>query len=368
VDGFGDYRTAASAGIERAGGHAVLVNEDFPAVATNPRNACLDGVDSSDIYLCIIGSRGGWTAPSGVLVTEEEYQHAMRRGLPILAFIVEGEKDRQAQAFADRVSHYVSGRFRAMVTDPADLQDHVHRALEFILPTFDLPMTQDSRISEALQRHDHNQQDTTLRIVLSPERAEEVIDAVQFGSSDFVQLLYRIGHDEGIRLFDYRCAKDDSVAGNRQIIEQECERDHRHGRVFVRVELEDSGLAVIDANVSGRAPSGGADAMAGSLVVLTGDMTAVAAQAFAFYGRLFAQVDPYERHQSFVFNAGLLGLDYRTIADVASTGGSQALRMTYDKSPIIAFDRPRKVSRQLLVQPDSEIERTITMLRRRAQA
>lgn len=59
VKGFEEYREAARRGIEAAGGEPVLVNEDFPAQPDSPRNACLDAVDSCDIYLAIIGDRGG---------------------------------------------------------------------------------------------------------------------------------------------------------------------------------------------------------------------------------------------------------------------------------------------------------------------
>lgn len=57
AEGFEDYREAAREGIEAAGGEPVLVNEDFPSVPASPRNACLDAVTSSDIYLAIIGER-----------------------------------------------------------------------------------------------------------------------------------------------------------------------------------------------------------------------------------------------------------------------------------------------------------------------
>jgi hypothetical protein len=86
VDGFGQFREAARGAIVAAGGEPVLVNEDLPALATSSRNACLDVIDSCDYFVSIIGSRGGWTAPSGKLVVEEEYEHARARKMPVLAF------------------------------------------------------------------------------------------------------------------------------------------------------------------------------------------------------------------------------------------------------------------------------------------
>ncbi len=37
-----------------------LVNEDFPSQAGSSRNTCLDAIDSCDIFLLVIGGRGGW--------------------------------------------------------------------------------------------------------------------------------------------------------------------------------------------------------------------------------------------------------------------------------------------------------------------
>ena len=127
-------------------------------------------------------------------------------------------------------------------------------------------------------------------------------------------------------------------------------------------------MAVIEANVTGRGgPSGGVGVHPASMIVVTDDIREVAAQACAFYMGLFAELDPYERHQVFRYNAALLGLDYRTIRETPSSGSSQALRMAHDNSPIVAFDSPRKLSRQVLAQPTDEIERIITMLTRRSQ-
>src|ERR1700691_1208818 len=76
IEGFAEYRQAARSGIEQAGGDAVLVNEDFPAQANSARNTCLDAIDSCDVFLLVLGERGGWKTPSGRLVVGGELQHA----------------------------------------------------------------------------------------------------------------------------------------------------------------------------------------------------------------------------------------------------------------------------------------------------
>ena len=109
IDGFDAFRQAAREGIVAAGGKPVLVNEDFPSLVTSSRNACLDAVESSDFLVSIIGHGGGWTTPSGRLVVEEEYDHAVARKRPVLVFIQNTNRDAAAERFARRVSDCVDG-------------------------------------------------------------------------------------------------------------------------------------------------------------------------------------------------------------------------------------------------------------------
>src|SRR5687768_1240105 len=92
MDGFEDYREAARRGVLAAGCEPVLI-EDYPALTISPRTACLDAVESCDVLLTIIGSRGGWTAPSGKLVVEEEFDEAKRHRVRTLVFVQATERD-----------------------------------------------------------------------------------------------------------------------------------------------------------------------------------------------------------------------------------------------------------------------------------
>ena len=98
IEGFAEYRQAARNGIEQAGGEAVLVNEDFPSQASSSRNTCLDAIDSCDVFLLVLGGRGGWKTPSGRLVVEEEFEHARARKLPVLVFLEDVPRDADGAA------------------------------------------------------------------------------------------------------------------------------------------------------------------------------------------------------------------------------------------------------------------------------
>jgi hypothetical protein len=135
IEGFAEYRKAARAGIDQAGCEAVLVNEDFPSQASSSRNTCLDGIDSCDIFLLVIGGRGGWKTPSGRLVVEEEFEHARARKLPVLVFLEDVSRDADAQRLAKSLSDYVDGHFRVTFTGAAALARQIERSLRAITDT-----------------------------------------------------------------------------------------------------------------------------------------------------------------------------------------------------------------------------------------
>jgi len=128
MDGFEKYRLAARQGIIAAGGIQVLV-EDFPSLPLSPRTARLDGVASCDIYIGIVGHRGGWTAPSGNLVVEEEYEEARRRKLRTLAFVQDVERDEGAARLVRLFSDYITGMFRQQLSSAGALRIAVEKAL-----------------------------------------------------------------------------------------------------------------------------------------------------------------------------------------------------------------------------------------------
>src|SRR6266849_2832319 len=65
MQGFTDCREATRRAIIAAGGERVVF-EDFVVVTSSPRDACLDGVASSDACIVVVANRGGmgkWYAP-----------------------------------------------------------------------------------------------------------------------------------------------------------------------------------------------------------------------------------------------------------------------------------------------------------------
>jgi hypothetical protein len=118
-------------GLIRALGHEPKLFEDFTALPVPPRQACLDGVDVADVYLLLLGERYGDAMPdTGIAPTEEEFNAAVRKGIPVIVFRRSGVAMEPNQTvFAKRVEDYQAGRFRDSFSSPTDLLAKVAAAL-----------------------------------------------------------------------------------------------------------------------------------------------------------------------------------------------------------------------------------------------
>lgn len=249
IEGFEDYREAARNGILDAGGEPALV-EDYPGLSISPRTACLDGVKSCDVLVAVIGDRGGWTAPSGKLVVQEEYDEARQNNLSVLAFIQDVERDEESQRLVDKISDYVSGVFRLTFSSATELRAAVKDSLEPIIQHLKNPEVELSMIEEKLKDPYEIYNEASLRFLLTPERVEEFIDPVSLESPDLKRQLLEIGHSGEVELFSYERPKRTEVGVNEIIILQSDEGRSWDGVDEIRLELTTTGIIVIDSNVT----------------------------------------------------------------------------------------------------------------------
>jgi hypothetical protein len=363
VHNFEEFREAARAGVTEAGGEPVLVNEDFPSLSASSRNACLDAVDSCDVYLGIIGERGGWTAPSGKLVVEEEYERAKFKPLPTLFFLQDIPRDRDAERFARKVSDYVDGSLRRTFKTSGELKQEVVRALK---PHMASEVIVPEPAEELLSAFTSGSRSTSgpprLRTVIAPERREEVIDPVQIGSPEFTRLLLELGHKGSSALFDYAHGKTHKLKGDILTIEEVSESSYG-GAPTVRIGMSERGILSCDAELDQGGKTGG---LMSGMVVAIDEIENALRSVLSFYAGFMDSVDAFKRHQRFFYNTGLLNLGYRTLERNPQPRTSHTMAMRSNDEPIVAHKEPRMITRDNLHQNGEEIKRIITLLVRNA--
>lgn len=128
VKGFGEQRAAAKAAIEVLRMRAVMC-EDFGAQPHSSQHACLEGVKESDAVVLVLGARYGFVAKSGKSVTEEEFDCARERGMPVLVFLEKTDLETAQAEFVQRLKSYEEGYNMAFFASATELKDHVIRGL-----------------------------------------------------------------------------------------------------------------------------------------------------------------------------------------------------------------------------------------------
>lgn len=118
-------RGAACTVVERMGGR-VLMFEGLGGRDDDAETAYLAGVQSSDVYIGILGERYGKPEPSGYSPTHTEYNEAIRAGLRISVWATTGDMDGRQQDFLNEIrTFHTTGSY----SSPEDLCEGLQRRL-----------------------------------------------------------------------------------------------------------------------------------------------------------------------------------------------------------------------------------------------
>ena len=356
MEGFEECREAARRAITAMGGDAVMA-EDFPSASSSPRNSCLDGVASSDVYVLIVGTRGGWKTPSGRLAVEEEYDEARRLNKIISAYVQNAERDSDAERLVKNVSNYVGGQFRIAFESCADLEQVITRRLPEVLQPLKLPLMDPNELIRRSENCSTIQYETTARLVIAPERSEEIIDRLEIGEKRFEEQMLRVALDTGF--FSYRAGKEIALRGDTLVIEQPASR---RGDTDRRVEIEPSGIMTFDALVSTRETDRIGSSIGYMFFLVRDDVASPLNAAFRTAGRLYAEMDAYLRHQRFHYAVTFCGVGHRELADAIPQQSSYG--MARDITRPLTVEKSRLILRQVLEAPDDEVARIVKLLGR----
>ena len=319
MTGYEEYREAARAGIRQARCDAVLA-EDFAAQGTSSRNACIDGVQSADALVLLLGPRYGWVAPSGRSATEEEYQEAIRRHIPILVFVQDGiSREPDQQGFVTKVEDYIHGHFRKSFQSPDDLRRLVKEAvMERDLEAVPQHLAgAEGRIREALDRRPpDNQHSVWMKTAWTTLRNEEVVDPLTLTHDDFKNQVLRLGHDCEPPLFRYERSKQREASASRLSIIQGALRGAMADEDATAVAIHAEGTLTVLQNVTGN--RSGHDPNLSFVMMYRLDPNVVCdrlERAWSFGAAWWNLHDRFLRHDSLLYNVGLYDIGRRSFED-----------------------------------------------------
>lgn len=193
ITDFEEYRKAARRAVEIMGDRPVM-SEDFGARPYSPEKVCRTEVETSDVYIVILGENYGYMTPEGISVTQSEYRAANNSGKPVLAFIKHCEMEAKQAKFLQEVEKYQEGLFRATFTSPEELKDEIIKSLR-LLDQFQNAVNEDV-FKENLQQHlssfsnytYHNGPQLNISIWPNPAKEIDVIDIEQHLDSVFTKM------------------------------------------------------------------------------------------------------------------------------------------------------------------------------------
>lgn len=119
-------------------GHLPAGMEMFPAANEDQMTLIREVIDQSDYYVVLVAGRYGSVSAEGISYTEQEYDYAVKKGVPVLGFVhaspekIESGKTDQNDAARDSLDKFrakVESRMVKHFTSAAELGGHVTSSL-----------------------------------------------------------------------------------------------------------------------------------------------------------------------------------------------------------------------------------------------
>jgi Domain of unknown function (DUF4062) len=370
---FRPFRNAAARAMERAGCEVVRA-EDHPAKMVAPHIACLDMVASCDGSVTILGPGYGNVTETGYSATEDEYREAVRLRKRVYLFVEKTDvafEPRQDE-FVRSVTGYVGDNWRKTFSSPEQLEALVQQALKEDrdlgagLNTGAGHDAQD-RVAAALQQRPNSIVGIIwLQIVCSPLRDEEVVRPTEFSKPEFQNAIMQLAHTGMMPLFSYTEGKTPLPRSSRLQIIQNQGYAGRGRADLVVLDIYPNGMLSITLNVTALVERDREGLGSFGMYYLDpDDVRARLGQAWGFMGRFWQHVDEFRRYNGLLYNVALHDIGHSRWGKAPTGRTSFSFPMRDAPNPLVAFERPRRITRADLLQSDAEISEASDMLQMR---
>lgn len=357
IGGFEEFRAAASEAVETLGHHVVKA-EDFPVSPGTPQQACLAAVRESDVVVLLLGQRYGYTQPSGLSATHEEYREARER-VPVLVFVqnVAGREESQ-EALLEEVQAWSTGHFRAAFATADDLKTAVLRGLHQYELANSVGAADEAEIhARAVEmlpdsRSSYLGNVAQLYVAVAGGPHQQVLRPVDLESSGLINEIQQEAFFGAYPVLDRNASTSTGIRGNTLVLAQD------RGSLA----LDQAGSVLIGQPVARRQEWGNT----GLPVLIEEDIVEALQNAVRFSGWVLDHIDPVRRLTDVVPVVRITGTSYmawRTRAEHAANPNVATMGMNDDEQTLTLT--PTRRHRQALTHDAQRMSEDLVALLRR---
>lgn len=311
---MGQMRAQARAAIESLGMRPVMA-ETEPAAASDPLRTLLDRISDCDALILLLGAEYGEPGGGGTSPVEEEFDQAVRNGVPVLVLEQEAvTRAEEQQAFVGRVrGNWEQGNFTARFQGPDDVGLKVVAALN----AWREGRTQaggdqarHERVRELAQAGRANSYEgPKLRVVLVPSRDLGLLDAVLLGDSSLPEAIGTAARASG--LISNQFGLNTSVRDRHILLQAEGGREHEPPRMMVGPD----GAVLCEASVR-------ANGMLGGSVVEAPRVRSVYAASAATAEHVWQRIDSRDEVRDLLVITAVPNPSHKVFSDEPFAGSS----------------------------------------------
>jgi Domain of unknown function (DUF4062) len=321
--------------------------ETAPASRDDSRRALLDALGRCDVVVLLLGAEYGERTERGVSATEDEFNEAVTRGIPVIALVQKVERSVEQEQFVSRVrGTWSDGRFAPEFTDASDVGFAVVSALNAWRQGGATVEQQAAALQRARtlavesDRAGQGGSGAKVRVVFVPVGGRELIDAVMFGEPT-------LGDDIGMRLRTSGLVRHD-MAMTQQLTAEGVEFQAASARGFEQLRF----LASRDGAILAEGGVSSAGSL-GSMVIEAPKIRNVIEQSCAFAQNAWKQIDRRDDVREVATTVAVPNSGMTVYSDSEFTGGSLSMGSGFGSSQaIVAPDPPRLTRREEVGTPE----------------
>lgn len=332
ITGYADERAAAKGAIESLDLRPVMA--ETAASSPDPSKVALLGqIDRCDVVVLLMAGWYGYVGENGLSPTEDEYNHAVDEGKPVLAFVHEGvDREEAQQAFVGRVrgKWERDGVYSSSFSTPHELALLVVKALNEQRTREAGGDAQPAAKERALalaagDRQQGYSNGRSVRVAFVPVGTPGLLDAFALDDANLPNRVIEAARRHNV--FSQAASADHRLDSSGVVVSS---REQRHGE-GATVTFADDGSALVEVAVQ-------SDGSMGSMAISHPRVLAGIEAAGLLAQDLWGVVDHGDRVGQVCAAAGVPDAGNCSYSMSGQTGGS--MTMGSAPSPLVAPDPP----------------------------